>query len=67
MPHGEQCKEFDIDSEIDAIRFMWRGEKFRISCYGGVEQVGDGILRSNDLCRLMSHIIKLTLLKKIEV
>lgn len=60
IPYPEQIKNIDIDTESEAIRFTWRGVRYRVSGSGFVEEIGDGVLIGSDRAILMRHILQKT-------
>ncbi len=58
MPYSNQIGQWDF-SENDAVRFVWRGNKFRVSQNLGVETVGNGVLIGSDISILLEKLIKL--------
>lgn len=57
LPHTSQIKDLDVTSET-AIRFTWRGDRFRVSGSLCVEQVDDGKLCGSNLAMLLEALIK---------
>lgn len=60
LPYSNQIKNLDMSSEQGAIRFTWRGNKFRIAMSGLVEEVGDGVLSGTDICIIFQELLKVT-------
>lgn len=58
LPYANQIEKWDLTEER-AIRFSWRGNKFRVSFNLGVEEVGNGVLIGSDICILLEKLIKL--------
>ena len=58
LPYGDQCRAWDLDSENNAVRFTWRGTRFRVSESGHTEIVGDGVLEGGNESILASVLIK---------
>lgn len=58
MPYSNQIEQWDF-SEDCAVRFFWRGNKFRVSNNLGVETVGNGVLIGSDISILLEKLIKL--------
>ena len=59
LPYSNQIENLDL-SESDAVRFKWRGNKFRISQSLMVEEVGNRVLIGSDISILLEKLIKLT-------
>lgn len=57
VPYANQIKELDTQSDPTAIRFTWRGNKFRVSETCDVEEVGDMVLVGSDIAILMRSLI----------
>ncbi len=60
IPYSNQIKKLDISSEEDAIRFEWRGTRYRVSVRGGVEEIGNGVLTSSDSALLVETLLNKT-------
>ena len=58
MPYSNQIEQWDF-SEDSAVRFIWRGNKFRVCQNLGVETVGNGVLIGSDISILLEKLIKL--------
>lgn len=57
LPYSNQIESLDL-SEDGAIRFRWRGNKFRISQHSLlVEEIGDGVLMGSDISILLEKLI----------
>lgn len=61
IPYPAQIKELDFDSEAEAIRFTWRGSRFRVSTDLLVETVGDGVLSSDNESILLQALLERTM------
>ena len=59
LPYSNEIENLDL-SESDAVRFKWRGNKFRVSQSLMVEEVGNGVLIGSDISILLEKLIKLT-------
>jgi len=59
LPYPEQIKDIDV-SEPDAIRFTWRGDRFRVSNTTHVEQVDRGCLCGSNIAILLRRLIDKT-------
>lgn len=57
LPYADQITSLDFTSEINAIRFVWRGNHFRISTNGEVEEVGNGVLIGSDICIILRALL----------
>jgi len=61
LPYPEQIGKWDWTSETDAVRFTWRGNKFRVGMsHLSVEEVGNGVLIGSDISILLEKLIKLS-------
>lgn len=60
IPYPNQIDEIDFSSEENAIRFIWRGTKFRVSTTYHVEECSDGVLCGSDKAILLSGLLKKT-------
>ena len=60
LPYPAQIKELDTTSEETALRFTWRGNRFRFSYATSwmVEEVTDCFLAGSDLAILVEALIK---------
>jgi hypothetical protein len=59
VPYPQQTTEWDIASEEGAIRFSWRGDRFRVSLNGLlVETVRGGILAGDNPAILMESLVR---------
>jgi hypothetical protein len=58
FPNANQIRDFDTITEPTAIRFTWRGNKFRVDTSGFTESVGNGVLISDDIASLAGVLIK---------
>ena len=58
IPYSNQIENLDITSEESAVRFDWRGDRYRVSINGHVEEVGNGILSSSPSAILMQTLIQ---------
>lgn len=57
-PYVAQISQLDMDTEKDAIRFDWRGTRFRVSHCLGVEEVGDGVLAGSNLTIALGALLR---------
>lgn len=57
LPYPHQMRDIDISSETEAVRFNWRGVRYRVGFSLHVEEVGDGILRGSDCAILMQAVL----------
>jgi len=69
LPYSSQISGLDITSEESAIRFCWRGGKYRMSFYeqggiGGVETVDGGMLVGDRESILLQSLLKRTSIDK---
>lgn len=63
MPYPDQIKDWDT-TQHEQVRFSWRNSgRFRVSCNGMVEEVGDGVLISSDITIFIEASIKRHLVK----
>lgn len=58
IPYSMGISNLDITSEENAIRFDWRGTRYRVDANGGTEEVGNGVLIGSDCAILMEAIIR---------
>lgn len=59
LPYSNQIKNINMDGEEEAIRFDWRGNRYRVSTTSfNVEEVGDGVLSSTSAAILMQKLLK---------
>ena len=58
LPYSEQIKELDFTSESDAIRFDWRGNRFRVADTLFVEEANNGTLAGSDLAIVIGELLK---------
>ncbi len=58
IPYSQHIREIDLDAEEDAVRFIWRGDAFRVSASGGVEEITNGFLSGSNIAILMEEIVK---------
>ncbi len=58
IPYPSQIKNLDTASDEGAVRFDWRGVRYRVSGTFMVEEVGDGVLTGTDRAILMGAILK---------
>lgn len=62
LPYSNQIKNIDTQSESQAIRFDWRGTRYRIYTIGeyglDVEEVGNGVLIGSDQAILMRSLLE---------
>jgi hypothetical protein len=58
LPYSAGCTDIDITSEPNALRFTWRGTRFRVSSTCLVEEVENGMLCSNSLSILARQLIE---------
>ena len=60
LPYSEQIKDLDFSSEADAVRFNWRGTKFRVDSRFSVDEVDDGMLKGSDFALVVGELVKRT-------
>jgi hypothetical protein len=60
LPSGNPMKNFDLSTESNAITFIWRGDKYRVSCDLHVDEVDGQLLRHGSCATLMEQLLKLT-------
>jgi len=60
LPYPDQITNIDFTSSDIAIRFSWRGDKFRVSNNKMVEQVERGCLAGSNLAIVLEHLINKT-------
>jgi hypothetical protein len=58
VPYPQHINAIDLDSEADAIRFTWRGDRFRVSTTLFVETSDGHFLNGGNLSILMEQLIK---------
>ena len=60
MPYAQQIEDVSLTTEKGAVRFTWRGTKFRVSCYAGLVEVVEGaFLTGNNEAILLGRILEL--------
>lgn len=59
LPYSNQIENLEIESS-SAIRFDWRGNRYRVSSHLSVEMVDGSLLHSNDHTMLIETIINKT-------
>jgi len=62
IPYPEQLNHFDF-SESDAIRFSWRGDRFRLNISGNAEKVNDIFLEGSNDAILLGTLVSRQLYK----
>lgn len=65
LPYANQIRDYDLSSEEDAMRFAYRGDRFRVSTYSDllrVEQVEGGFLSGSNIAIVMEALLKRTLI-----
>jgi hypothetical protein len=62
LPYPAQIKDWDLESEADAIRFSWRGSRYRFSFTGAwmVEEIQGSMLAGTDQAILIEALIHTT-------
>jgi hypothetical protein len=60
IPYPEQIRELDLDGEPTAIRFTWRGTRFRVDYKDRIstEEVQGKLLSGTDICLLMDVLLQ---------
>jgi len=58
MPYPTQVCKLDTTSEKSAIRFTWRGTRYRLSESGGVEEVQGAMLAGTDSAILLEALLR---------
>jgi hypothetical protein len=60
IPYPEQIRELDLDGEPSAIRFTWRGIRFRVDYKDRVwtEEVQGKLLSGSNTCLLMDVLLQ---------
>jgi hypothetical protein len=56
LPYPSQIRELEI--EENAVRFVWRSQRFRVSTSMRAETVGNGVLIGDDASILLSSLIE---------
>lgn len=61
IPYPDQITDWDVSREEDAVRFTWRGDRFRVTLRGvGVDQCDPpGFLKGSNLATLLGRLLKL--------
>lgn len=59
VPYPQHVNDLDLESESNAIRFEWRGDRFRVSESGMVEQHKNGCLCGSNIAILMEQCVKI--------
>ena len=57
LPYPDQIHEIDF-SDSGAVRFSWRGARYRISAELLVEEVQEAVLATSDRAILLSALLK---------
>lgn len=65
LPYSDQITGLDIESEDSGVRFTWRGDTFRVSVGGHVEQCERGCLHGSNLALLARSLIKGELVRQL--
>lgn len=58
IPYPNQITDVDLTTSYNAIRFTWRGDRFRVSENLNVEQVDRGLLMGTNAALLLSTLLK---------
>lgn len=58
LPYSNQIKDLDLSSEASAIRFTWRGARYRVSNGLYVEEVRNSSLAGSDIAILMQDLLR---------
>lgn len=58
LPYPQHVYAVDTESTPEAVRIHWRGDYFRISLNGMVEQSIDGLLHGNNAAILLEALVK---------
>jgi hypothetical protein len=58
LPYAEQMRDLDLFREMEAIRFTWRGDRFRVSLSGFTETVDNGMLVGGNRAILMQALVQ---------
>jgi len=67
LPYPAQIKNWDLESEDEAIRFSWRGSRYRFLFTGKfmVEEIQGSMLTGSDQAILMETLLTLTYMKSL--
>ena len=61
VPYPSQICDIDFASDEDAIRFTWRGNRFRVT-EGLCETSENGFLHGSDIAILLESLVKIGLI-----
>lgn len=64
IPYANQIKDIDLSSEKDAVRFTWRGCRYRVSNTFCTEQVLNGCLVTSDTAILFRQCLNQSVILK---
>lgn len=62
LPYPDQIKDIDISSESGAVRFTWRGNRFRVDGELYTNEANEGFLIGSDLAILLRQCLNQSLL-----
>lgn len=57
IPYPQQIEDIELEKDTEAVRFTWRGTRFRVGQNLMVEEVKDGMLSGSDMAILLGHIL----------
>lgn len=55
IPYPDQMRDLDIATNY--VEFTWRGTRYRVTEFYGVDEVGDGVLIGSDSAILIRALI----------
>ncbi len=58
LPYSNQITQWDVSSENDAVRFSWRGNRFRVAIGIDVDEVRRGCLAGSDIAIVIRQLLK---------
>ena len=58
MPNPEHIGRIDVESEDNAVRFSWRGVRFRVSSGLFVEEAHNSMLCGSNLATVVQALLK---------
>lgn len=64
LPYPNQIKDIDMSSEAEAVRFTWRGIRYRVDGKLNTDEVDKGCLVGSDLAILLRQCLNQSLLLK---
>ena len=59
IPYAEQITDLNTEEDDDAIRFTWRGDRFKVSVDLCVHEIEGSMISSNNASTLLKALLKL--------